>query len=167
MHAGSLTKKDTAPCNFYRLGTEIRVGLNIRIFPPTRINYAHNHKIRAFRFNQRVHFKYPSLRSNVNRRQTKSHQTAAWLRDRACLHKKLATDEEKATDDKAESERKKKWEMDVETLKVAKEARVASKDASTYAYYGVLVSLSGVLTSLLLAIMPICKGVCSESNWTI
>jgi hypothetical protein len=55
--------------------------------------------------------------------------------------KKLATDEEKATDDKAETERKKKWEMDVETLKVAKEARVASKDAATYAYYGVLVSL--------------------------
>lgn len=55
--------------------------------------------------------------------------------------KKLTTDEEKAIGDKEEAERKKKWEMDVETLKVAKDARVASEDAAKYAGYGVLVSL--------------------------
>lgn len=55
--------------------------------------------------------------------------------------KKLATDEEKAAGDREETERKKKWEMDVETLTVAKEARVASEDAAKYAGYGFLVSL--------------------------
>lgn len=55
--------------------------------------------------------------------------------------KRLATDDEKAANDKDETERNKKWEMDVETLKVAKEARVASEDAANYAGYGVLASL--------------------------
>ena len=55
--------------------------------------------------------------------------------------KKLATDEEKTAGYKEETERKKKWEMDVDTLKVAKEAKIASEDAANYAGYGVFVSL--------------------------
>lgn len=55
--------------------------------------------------------------------------------------KKLATDEEKAASEKEEKEREKKWAIDIETLKVAKDARDASKDAATYAGYGLFISL--------------------------
>lgn len=55
--------------------------------------------------------------------------------------KKLATDEEKATSNAEEKEREKKWAIDIETLKVAKEARVAAEDAAKYAGYGLLLAL--------------------------
>ena len=67
--------------------------------------------------------------------------------------KRLATDDEKAANDKEETERNKKWEMDVETLKVAKEARFASEEAAKYAGYGAFISLCGAFISLVLAII--------------
>lgn len=55
--------------------------------------------------------------------------------------KKLATEEEKAATDKEEKERKAKWTMDMDNLKVAKDARDAARSATEYAGYGLLVSL--------------------------
>ncbi|MCA3003296.1 MAG: hypothetical protein ACK5RJ_12235 [Burkholderiales bacterium] len=60
--------------------------------------------------------------------------------------KKITTKEEKDAGDKEEAERKKKSEMDVETLNVAKEAKDAAKAATNYAGLGLLLSL--VLTGI-------------------
>lgn len=59
--------------------------------------------------------------------------------------KKLATNEEEAASEKEEKEREKKLAIDIETLKVAGDARDASKDAAMYALYGLFISLSAVV----------------------
>jgi len=58
--------------------------------------------------------------------------------------KKLATDEEKAANEKEEKEREKKLAIDIETLKAVEDARDASKDAAMYAFYGLFISLFAV-----------------------
>ena len=55
--------------------------------------------------------------------------------------KRLLSDEEKITSNAEEKERQKKWRTDIETLEVAKGARVAAEDAARYASYGLLISL--------------------------
>ena len=59
--------------------------------------------------------------------------------------KKLATEEEKIAGDKEEAERKKKLEMDIETLQVAKDARDAARDAAKYAWLGLLIALAAAV----------------------
>lgn len=59
--------------------------------------------------------------------------------------KKLATDEEKAASEKEEKEREKKWTIEIQTLKVAEDARNASKDAARYAGFGFLIALAAMV----------------------